>query len=34
MSKSDSEKNRIKDEFDLIQAETGDFDFSKHLAKP
>ena len=34
MSKSDSEKNRIKDEFDLIQAEGGDFDFSKHLAKP
>jgi hypothetical protein len=34
MSKSDSEKNRIKDEFDLIQAESGDFDFSKHLAKP
>ena len=34
MSKSDSEKNRIKDEFDLIQAESGDIDFSKHLAKP
>jgi hypothetical protein len=34
MSKSDSEKSRIKDEFDLIQAESGDFDFSKHLAKP
>ena len=34
MSKSDSEKNRIKDEFDLIQSENGDIDFSKHLAKP
>lgn len=34
MSKSDSEKNRIKDEFDLIQAESGDIDFSKHLARP
>jgi hypothetical protein len=34
MSKSDNEKNRIKDEFDMIQAENGDFDFSKHLARP
>jgi hypothetical protein len=34
MSKADNEKNRIKDEFDLIQAENGDIDFSKHLARP
>ena len=34
MSKSDKEKNRIQDEFDQIQSESGDIDFSKHLARP
>jgi len=34
MSKEENEKNRIKFEFDEIQSENGDFDFSKHLAKP
>lgn len=32
MSKSDKEKNRLKDEFDLIQSENKDFDISQHLA--
>ena len=34
MSKSESERNRLQDEFDQIQSESGDFDISKHLAKP
>jgi hypothetical protein len=34
MSKEENEKNRIKHEFDEIQSENGDFDFSKHLARP
>lgn len=34
MSKSDKERNRLQDEFDQIQSEGGDFDFSKHLAGP
>ena len=33
-SKSDKEKNRIKDEFDQIQSESLDFDISSHLATP
>jgi len=32
MSKSDKEKNRIKDEFDQIQSESTNFDISSHLA--
>jgi hypothetical protein len=34
MSKSENERNRLKDEFEQIQSEGGDFDISKHLAKP
>lgn len=34
MSKTEKEKNRIQDEFDQIQSENGDFDISKHLARP
>jgi hypothetical protein len=34
MSKTEQEKNRIKDEFDLLQSEDTSFDFSKHLAEP
>lgn len=34
MSKTDKENKRIKDEFDMIQSESSDFDISKHLAKP
>ena len=34
MSKSDNERNRIKDEFDQIQSESSDFDISNHLARP
>jgi len=34
MSKEENEKNRIKHEFDEIQSESGEFDFSKHLARP
>lgn len=34
MSKSEEERNRLKDEFDQIQSEGGEFDFSKHLARP
>ena len=34
MSKIENEKNRIQDEFDQIQSENGDFDISKHLARP
>lgn len=33
MSKSEDEKNRIKDEFDEIQSGRDSFDISKHLAK-
>jgi hypothetical protein len=32
MSKQENERNRIQDEFDQIQSEGGEFDFSKHLA--
>jgi hypothetical protein len=34
MSKSEQERNRLKDEFDQIQSESGEFDISKHLARP
>jgi hypothetical protein len=34
MSKSEQERNRLKDEFDQIQSEGGEFDISKHLARP
>jgi hypothetical protein len=34
MSKTENERNRIKDEFDEIQSESGEFDISKHLARP
>jgi hypothetical protein len=34
MSKIDKERNRVQDEFDQIQSDNGDFDISKHLAKP
>lgn len=34
MSKQDSERNRIQDEFDQIQSEGANYDFSMHLAKP
>lgn len=34
MSKSQEERNRLQDEFDQIQSEGGEFDFSKHLAGP
>jgi hypothetical protein len=34
MSKTEQEKNRIKDEFDLLQSDDSGFDFSKHLADP
>jgi len=34
MSKSEDEKNRIQDEFNQIQSESGEFDISKHLARP
>lgn len=33
MSKENNERNRLKDEFEQIQSESG-FDFSNHLAKP
>lgn len=33
MSKSEQERNRIKDEFDEIQSDNTEFDLSKHLAK-
>ena len=29
MSKSEQERNRLKDEFDQIQSEAGEFDISK-----
>lgn len=34
MSKTENERNRIKDEFDEIQSENSEFDISKHLATP
>ena len=34
MSKSEKERNRLQDEFEQIQSEGGEFDISKHLAKP
>jgi hypothetical protein len=34
MSKSQEERNRLQDEFDQIQSESGEIDFSKHLAGP
>lgn len=34
MSKSDKERNRIKDEFEQIQSESNDFDITNHLATP
>lgn len=34
MSKTDKERNRIKDEFEQIQSESLDFDISNHLARP
>lgn len=34
MSKTENERNRIQDEFDEIQSESGEFDISKHLARP
>lgn len=34
MSKQDSERNRIQDEFEQIQSESNEYDFSMHLAKP
>lgn len=33
MTKTEKEKNRIKDEFDQIQSENSDFDISRHLAR-
>jgi hypothetical protein len=34
MSKSQEERNRLLDEFEQIQSEGGEFDISKHLARP
>lgn len=34
MSKTENERNRIQDEFDQIQSESGEFDISRHLARP
>jgi hypothetical protein len=34
MSKTENERNRLQDEFEQIQSEGGEFDISKHLAKP
>jgi hypothetical protein len=34
MSKTENERIRIQDEFDEIQSENGEFDISKHLARP
>lgn len=34
MSKQENERNRLQDEFDQIQSENGEFDLSRHLAKP
>ncbi len=34
MSKTEKERNRLQDEFDQIQSEVGEYDISKHLARP
>lgn len=34
MSKQENERNRLQDEFEQIQSQGGEFDISKHLAKP
>ena len=34
MSKQDNERNRIQDEFEQIQSEGTEYDFSTHLARP
>ena len=34
MSKTENERTRLQDEFDQIQSENGEFDISKHLARP
>lgn len=34
MSKQENERNRIQDEFDQIQSEGSEYDFSNHLARP
>ena len=34
MSKAENERIRIQDEFDEIHSENGEFDISKHLARP
>jgi hypothetical protein len=34
MSKTENERNRLQDEFEQIQSEGGEFDISKHLARP
>ena len=34
MSKQENERNRIQDEFDQIQSEGNEYDFSMHLARP
>jgi hypothetical protein len=34
MSKKENEVNRLQDEFNQIQSQGGEFDISKHLAKP
>jgi hypothetical protein len=34
MSKSQEERSRLQDEFEQIQSEGGEFDISKHLARP
>ena len=34
MSITENERNRLQDEFDQIQSEGGDYDLSKHLARP
>lgn len=34
MSKQENERNRLQDEFDQIQSENGEYDISKHLARP
>lgn len=34
MSKSEKDRNRLKDEFEQIQSESSQFDISNHLAKP
>lgn len=34
MSKQDNERNRLQDEFEQIQSEGTEYDFSTHLARP